>query len=178
MTRRHKAMLLPPDLRKELDRRLIANSFTGYRELSKWLAEQGYRISAAGLTRYAERFEQRLEQVKLATAQARAIIEASPDDENRINEALQRLIQQRLLEVLIAAEAGDARDLNLGALSRAVAELGRAWVSQKKWLEETRTRLAEKVTAAGAKVGEVARSAGLTPETEERIRRALLEIQV
>lgn len=80
MTRRHKAMLLPPDLRKELDRLLIANSFTGYRELSKWLAEQGYRISAAGLTRYAERFEQRLEQVKLATAQARAIIEASPDD--------------------------------------------------------------------------------------------------
>jgi hypothetical protein len=173
-----KLMLLPAELRKELDRRLVDRSFPDHAQLAKWLREQGYAISPRRLSGHGQRFEQRLEQVKLATDQARTIVEAAPDDSNQINEALQRLIQQRLFEILVAVEAKDAKHLNLGALARTVAELGRAWVTQKKWLEETRAKVAEKVTAAGAKVSEVARSAGLTPETEDRIRRALLEIQV
>jgi hypothetical protein len=178
MPRRSRVLLLPAELRKELDRRLVENAFSDYAGLSKWLGEQGYSIAARGLAKYGKRFELRLEQVRLATDQARMLVEEAPDDSNQVNEALQRLIQQRLFEILIAVEAKDVKDLNLGALARMVADLGRAWVMQKKWLEETRARLAEKVTAANVKVSEVARGAGLTPETEDRIRRALLEIQV
>lgn len=178
MPRGSRVMLLPAELRKELDRRLAEKSFPGYAELSKWLGAQGYSISAKGLAAYGKRFDLRLAQVRLATEQARAIVESAPDDSNQINEALQRLIQQRLFEILVAVEARDLKHLNLSALARTVADLGRAWVTQKKWLEETRTKVAEKVTAVGEKVSEVARSAGLTPETEDRIRRALLEIQV
>jgi Bacteriophage Mu, Gp27 len=173
-----KSMVQPAELRKEMDRRLVDGSFPDYARLAKWLRERGYAISPRGSASHRQRFEQRLEQVKLATDQARTIVETTPDDSNQINEALQRLIQQRLFEILVAVEGKDIKDLNLGALARTVAELGRAWVTQKKWLEETRVKVAQKVTAAGAKVSEVARSAGLTPETEDRIRRALLEIQV
>jgi hypothetical protein len=178
MPPRSKLTQLPAEVRKELDRRLLANGFSGYAELSKWLAAQGCSITPQGLSSYGRRFEQRLQQIKLATEQARAIVEAAPDDSNKVNEALQRLIQQRLLEILTAVEARQIKDVNLGALARIVGELGRAWVTQKKWLEETRARLALKVNAASAKVSEVARTGGITPETEERIRRALLEIQV
>lgn len=178
MASRSRALIPPAELHKELDRRLVDGSFPDYAELAKWLGEQGYAIAHRRPSGYGQRFEERLEQIKLATDQARTMVEAAPDDSNQINEALQRLIQQRLFEILVALEAKDVKHLNLSALARTVAELGRAWVTQKKWLDETRARLAQKVTAAGAQVSEVARSAGLTPETEDRIRRALLEIQV
>jgi hypothetical protein len=178
MAPRSKATILLAELHAELDRRLVDRSFADYSQLAKWLREQGYAISPRGLPGRNQRFEQRLEQIKLATDQARMIVQVAPDDSNQINEALQRLIQQRLFEILIAVEAKDVKHLNLGALARTVADLGRAWVTQKKWIEETRAKLAQKVTAADARVSEVARSAGLTPETEDRIRRALLEIQV
>jgi hypothetical protein len=178
MASRAKALIRPAELHKELDRRLVDGSFADHTQLAKWLGEHGYAISPRRLSAVGQRFEQRLAQVKLATDQARTMVEAAPDDGNQINEALQRLIQQRLFEILVAVEPRDVKHLNLSALARTVAELGRAWVTQKKWLEETRARLAQKVTAAGAKVSEVARTAGLTPETEDRIRRALLEIQV
>lgn len=178
MPPRSKTELLPAALREELERRLLAKSFSGYRELSRWLAEQGYSITRAALHRYGRSFERRLKQVKLATAQARAIVDGAPDDDNRINEAMQMLIQQRLFEILVEVQGDELKEINLHALARSVAELGRAWVMQKKWKEETRAIVAGKVNAADEKISGVARNAGLTPETEDRIRKALLEIQV
>jgi hypothetical protein len=79
MPRGSRVMLLPAELRKELDRRLAEKSFPGYAELSKWLGAQGYSISAKGLAAYGKRFDLRLAQVRLATEQARAIVESAPD---------------------------------------------------------------------------------------------------
>ena len=53
--------------------------------------------------KYGQKLEQRLELLKIATAQARAVVEAAPDDD-RINEALMRLVQQNLFAVLVEVE--------------------------------------------------------------------------
>jgi hypothetical protein len=98
---RGKIKRLPPEIREELNRRLVNGGFSDYRGLSRWLEEQGYEISPSAINTYARRFEQRLEAVRLATAQARAVVEAAPDDDDRINQALMKIVQTTLFEMMI-----------------------------------------------------------------------------
>ena len=165
---------LPPELRKELDKRLVEGSFTKYRPLEQWLAERGYRISKSSLQRYGDQFESRIKSVTLATAQARALTEASPDSEGAMNDALERLVQEKIFGVLIEVE--DIPDGQLARLARAVADLGRTSVSQKRWAEQMRERLAEQKRAAEAKIGALKQSGGISDEAYEAMRSALLGI--
>ncbi|MGH7906262.1 MAG: phage protein Gp27 family protein [Candidatus Binataceae bacterium] len=176
---------MPGELLDELDLLLGERNFNTFSELSDWLLAHGYAIaisaiaiSAAPLKPSADPFERRLDEIRQITAQARAVAGASPDEEGGINEALMRLVQQRLFEILMALEVSDLKKINLSSLARSVAEMGRASVVQKRWLAEVREKLAEKVKAASATVIEAANNAGLSPETEQRIRNALLEITV
>lgn len=98
---RYKIARLPADVRKELDDRLVSGGFTDYRGLSDWLAGKGFEISPSALNYYAHRFEQRLRAVKLATTQARAIVEAAAGDDDRINQALMRMVQTTMFEMMV-----------------------------------------------------------------------------
>lgn len=97
----------PAELRAELDRRLVSGGFRDYRGLSRWLEGRGYEISPTALNHYAHRFEQRLDAVRLATAQARAIVETAGGDDDRINRALARLVQTAMFEAVV--EMNDTR---------------------------------------------------------------------
>jgi hypothetical protein len=178
--RTSKLKMLPSDLREQLDRRLIAGNFRSYRELTTWLNEQGFEIGAAAVRRYGGKLERKLEAVKLATVQARAVIAASPDDDDRINEALIRLVQQHLFTVLVELKSDRLSGTNLAALARSVAEIAKTAVMQKKAAEELRASVRDKLGAAEKKVVGAARQAagdkGLTLEAEAQIRRALTEI--
>jgi hypothetical protein len=175
-----KIKTLPAGIREELDRRLLAGNFTSYRGLCKWLSEQGCELSTPTLWRYGNKLERRLEAVKLATVQARAIVEASPDDDDRINQALIRLVQQHLFTVLVELKSDRLNGTNLAALARSVAEIARTAVMQKKAAEDIRNAMREKLGAAENTVVGAARAAaaegGLTPEAERQIRRTLMEI--
>lgn len=152
MPPRSKVDLLPQPVREELNRRLLNGGFGGYEKLEAWLLEQGFEIGKSSLHRYGTQFESRLENLKLATEQARAIVDASPDDEGAVNEALLRLTQERLFGLLL--EAGEElTPKGLGAVTRAVADITRASVSQKKFAEEARSKLQklEKDAEAGSK---------------------------
>lgn len=107
---------LPPELRGELNQRLVSGGFSDYRGLSRWLQERGYEISPSAINTYARRFEQRLEAVRLATAQAKAVVEAAPDDDDRINQALLRIVQTTLFEMMI--DLNDTRQ-KIGDVERA-----------------------------------------------------------
>jgi hypothetical protein len=63
------------------------------------------------------------------------------------------------------------------ALGRAVAMLTRALVEFKKFREQTRDKLDVKIAATNAKVTAAMRAGGLSPEVEETIRKALMEIK-
>lgn len=189
MAKRLPAQSSPPvALSAELDRELSAGVLTNAGALASWLAERGYRIAKRGADdrgnpQAANGFEARLEAVRLATAQARAIVESSPADDPALAEALTRLVQANLFELLAdsaAARAGRShkKKLDLAVLARIVSQLGRVAVAQQKWGVDLRSRLAEKVKGAENQVTELAREAGLSPDTERKIRDALLGIQV
>src|SRR3972149_8888080 len=166
MARPSKILALPEDIHAELDRRLIKRGFNGYRDLAKWLASLGYEISKSAVHEYGANFEERLARLKLATDQAKALVEAAPDDEGSISDALMRLVQEKLFTVLMNFQVDPKKPLSLGSLAKAISELGRATVNQKKWRAEVR----EKASTAAAAAAKIGKKAGRTVATGDATR--------
>ncbi len=134
---------LPQPVKEWLDKTLVNTSFSGYQALEEALRERGYTISKSAIHRYGQAFEKRLSALKMATEQARAIVDSAPDDEGKFSEALMRLAQEKLFGVLMEFDPDPSKPMNLGALARAAAELGRATVTQKKWAQEVKAKMDE-----------------------------------
>lgn len=173
MPQRSAVSQLPEDMRKKLEQRLIKGGFAGYEDLSGWLAEQGFEISKSALHRYGQQFENRLQALKTATDQAKAIAQASKDDEGDMNEALIRLVQTKTFKVLVAMEGADGGEagpaIDLPKVGRMVAELARASISQKKWAEQMRAKVAKAAD-------EFASRNGLSATQARDLRRELLGV--
>ena len=170
MPPRSKVAGLPQEVKRWLDASLAENNFSGYDALSAELAGRGYAISKSALHRYGQDFEERLAALKVASQQARAVVEAAPDEEGAVNEAQMRLVQEHLFKLLMTDTEGG--QIDLPKVARAVAELGRASVIQKKWQAEYR----EKAEAAARKVEKIARKGGLSTEAVQAIRREILGV--
>lgn len=140
MPPRAKAVNLPRAVKEWLDRALVDGNFSGYRALQEELSARGFDISKSALQRYGQSFERRLDALKLASEQARVMVQAAPDEEGAVNEALTRLVQEKLFGALMELEVDPAK-LNLASAAKAVAELGKATVVQKKWAAEVRRAL-------------------------------------
>ena len=172
---------LPPDLKEELDRMLTEGTLHSCRQLAKWLGDNGFEISHAAIHKYGQRFERRLDSVRIATEQARIVCEQFKDDDEQMQNALMRLVQTRLFEVLSATnetETGEANaeeatvaPVNVTALARSVSGLARAETEHRKWAERARANVAE----AEKKVDE-ARAKGLSKDAAEQIKAVLMEI--
>ena len=172
MPPRSKILSLPDAVRSELERRLIAGGFADYSALSEWLSAQGYAISRAAVHRYGSAFERRVDALRLATRQARAVVEATPDDTGAMNEAMLRLMQERVFGLLLELELGPGDEKKIAQITRAVADLARAGVAQKKFEQMVRERAASAADEAVA----VAREGGLSDEAAELIRSKILGI--
>lgn len=174
--RPYKLKHLAPELRAELEKRLSSGSFT-YRGLSKWLSEQGFEISAAGLQKYGVQLERRLDAVKLATAQALAVVEKWGTDDATLTDALLKLVQHQLFAVLVELDTSDLRKINLAAVARNIAEMGRSTVRYRTALQDFRERVADRAASATAKVINITRGAGgLSDAAHEEIKRVLMGI--
>jgi hypothetical protein len=164
---------LPKSVKEWLDRALAENGFAGYQLLADAIKERGYEISKSAIHRYGQQFEERLANLKLASEQARAIVDAAPDDENTMNDALMRLVQERLFGVLQDIKI-DPRKINIGSLAKSIAELGRASVTQKKWMAEAREQARREALAEAAQVVDsVGTRHGLSDEARAAIRAEL-----
>lgn len=159
---------MPAEIKAWLDRALAENNFSDYELLAEELKARGYAISKSALHRYGQAFETRLSALKMASEQARAVVAAAPDEEGAVNEALMRLVQEHLFKLLMAEEG----EFDLPKVARAVAELGRATVTQKKWQAEVRAR----AEAAAAAVEKIAKKGGLSAESVDQLRREILGI--
>jgi len=173
---------LPEHLKIELDRRLSAGTFQSFRILSDWFAENGYEISHTALSKYRLKFDRRLESIRLASEQARIVCEQFKDDDVNMQGALLRLVQTHLFELLSAVKEEEISTIghgaqekiapiNITALARSVSGLVRAEAENRKWAERTRAAVA----VAATKVDE-AREKGLSVDTADQIRAALMEI--
>ena len=168
MPPRSKVAGMPAEIKEWLDRALAENNFSDYELLAEELKARGYAISKSALHRYGQAFETRLSALKMASEQARAVVAAAPDEEGAVNEALMRLVQEHLFKLLMAEEG----EFDLPKVARAVAELGRATVTQKKWQAEVRAR----TEAAAAAVEKIAKKGGLSAESVDQLRREILGI--
>jgi hypothetical protein len=171
MAPRSKISRLPNSIKDWLDKALAENGFADYELLADELKARGYDISKSAIHRYGQDFENRLGALRMASEQAKAIVQSSPDDEGAVSEALMRLVQEKLFQTLLACQGPD-ENIDLAKVAKAVADLTRATVSQKKWQAEVR---AKAMVAADA-VEAIAKKGGLSPEAMDRIRRGILGI--
>lgn len=168
---RPKVELLPEEIRRALEQKLIANGFSGYESLAGWLTENGFEISKSALQRFGSTFEDRCAALRIATQQAKAIVEASPDDEGAMSEALMRLMQERIFKALLDLEV-DPKKINLGSLAKALAPIARASIAQKQFAAAVRDRAA----AAAEALDRVVESGGLSEEGAAGLRAKILGI--
>ncbi len=168
MPPRTKVEALPAEVKAWLDKALVEGNFSGYEQLEDELKARGHTIGKSSLHRYGSAFEQKLASLKMASEQAKAVVTAAPDEEGAVNEALMRLVQEHLFNLLMA----DGGKMDLPKVARAVAELGKASVTQAKWRAEVRAK-AEAAAEAAARIG---RKGGLSEDSVAEIRRKILGI--
>ena len=169
MGARSKIALLPKAVKAWLDAALVEGNFSGYELLEAALKERGHDIGKSSIHRYGSAFEQKLATLKLASEQAKAVVQATGDDEGAVSEALMLMVQEHLFALL---NSSDRDAIDLPKIARAVADLGRTTVTQKKWQTEVRAR-----TAAAADAAEKsAKKGGLSAASVDEIRRSILGI--
>lgn len=172
MAKRSKIATLPPTVKAWLDTALVEGNFSGYELLEADLKARGFAIGKSSIHRYGSAFEQKLATLKMASEQARAIVTAAPDDEGAVSEALMRLVQEKLFQVMLDFKVDPDKPMNIAGAAKAVAELSRATVNQKKWQAEVK----DKAATVAADVDAVVRKGGLSDAAADDIRRRILGI--
>lgn len=163
MPPRSKVKQLPSAVKRWLDEQLVEGHFSGYEILSAELKARGYVISKTALHSYGQDFQDRLAAIKLSTEQARAVVASSPDEDGAVNDALMRLIQDRLFGVLVGS---NSEEIDLPKMARAIAELGRASVTQKRHMAEVKARIKE----TAGQVETKCREAGMSADVIDKVR--------
>lgn len=153
MPRRSKVYDLPAELRDELNAQLVANGFQHYEQLADWLVARGHQIGKSALHRYGqdmqEEFEAAMSDVKKATELARAWVSGDADEQAALVDANARIAQESLLRILMelrkAEHEPEKAAKHIAQVTRALADLGRVSLSQKKWAREIRGELAREL---------------------------------
>lgn len=174
--------MLPQDIQNELDKKLIGNGFSNYHGLAAWLGQKGYSISPSSIHRYGQDFKSKCENIKLLTAQAKALVENVGDDDNAVGESLSILAQSKLFDALLKIDIeaelegedgeGKKSGLDFLGLIRAVATLNRSSVAVKKFREEIK----QKVQLTADKISSQMKAEGLSDERADWLRSRILEI--
>lgn len=140
MPKRSKIKQLPPEIRQELDRRLVAGGFRDYSALASWLAEQGFEISRSAVHRYGQGVEERIERLKAATDIAVTIADEVGDDAGKVTDAVVRMYQEKIFSALLEMQNVDPESIDIVKLGRVVAEITRSSISQKKFMAEVKEK--------------------------------------
>ncbi|HHE9972438.1 TPA: DUF3486 family protein [Haemophilus influenzae 10810] len=167
---------LPEDVRRWQERALTENGFAGYVELEKLLKDKGYSISKSAIHRYGQKIEGRLKAIKESAEIAKLITESVDDDGDSQSDALMRLVQTDLMNILI--ESRNTEELSVkdkiklfGNIGKNIAAMTSASVKLKQYQAEHKAKLL-------AKLDEMAKNAeqeGNDMPTLERVRKGLLE---
>lgn len=172
MPPRSKVQALPEEVKQWLDAELVQNSFSQYSQLAQELRQRGYHISKSSLHAYGQAFEERLKTIRLVTEQARAVVQAAPDEDGAVNDALVRLTQEKMFAILMEMSV-NPQEVDLPKMARAVAELGKAAVAQKRWQAEARKQA---LHDAAQEAAHAARSVGLTDDAVAQIQQRILGV--
>jgi hypothetical protein len=173
MPPRGKIARLPAEIKAELDKKLINNAFSDCQGLADWLSSIGYEIKKSAIGAYSKEFKERLEFLRNATEQARAIATEAGDDDNSLGDALTRLVQHKIFQILVDLEINSSMSLDdLEKLSRSISSLNRMAILQKRWMLEAR----ERAKTAADEIETITRQAGLSDDTAALIRAKVMGV--
>ena len=175
MPQRSKISILPEDLKAELDRRLIQSGFSGYEGLEEWLSAQGWQISKSAIHRYGSRFEERLGAIAMATEQAKAIASAAEDDGNAMSDAVIRLIQEKVFQMLVEMESLDPDNVSLTSIGMMIAKLTSSSVQVKEQQRKYKDRAEQAAKEIDNLLGQ-SKTRGLSEDMAAQIRSKVLGI--
>ncbi len=178
MAPRSKVHTLPPELKEWLDAELIKRGFGDYVQLANDLKARGADVSKSALQRYGSPFERSLAKVKMASEQARALVDAAPDDEDKLGSAVVRVTQEKILNLLMDIDI-DAEDVDINKLFKNAAEIGKASVAQKKFSLAVRKEIEEAARKkaledAANQASETGRQHGLSAAGVDALRTAIM----
>lgn len=178
MAPRSKVLTLPPELKEWLDAQLIRGGFSDYVQLAADLKAKGESVSKSALHRYGSQFEKRMAQLKMSNEQARALVDASPDDEDKLGAAVIRLTQDRIFQLLVDLEI-DPESVDVNKLFKNAAEIGKASVTQKKFTMAARAAIEDAARKkaledASQTAATAAKQQGLSANGVEALRAAIM----
>ena len=181
MPPRSKVYELPPEIRDELNQKLVSSGFADYTGLAEWLESNGYKISRSSVARYGsdlqQEFEEAMGDVRKTTELARAMTAETDDESGALIDATARIVQDQLLRISIAMRKAEHEPekaaKHLSNVTKALADIGRVSLSQKKWARELRVEIAAE--AAAAAEGAMA-SQGMSRDAIDAIKRDILGI--
>ena len=167
---------LPEDVRRWLERALTENGFSGYMELEELLKEKGYQISKSAIHRYGKQIENRLKAIKESAEIAKLITEQVDDEGDSQSDALMRLVQTDLMNLLIEARNVESLSVKdrlkaLGMIGKNIASMTTASVKLKEYQAEHKAKLLAKLD----EMEKTAEQDGSDVPTLERVRKGLLE---
>ena len=140
MPPRSKVHSLPSELKEWLDNELMARGFSDYEQLAADLKARGADVSRSSLQRYGSPFEKKLAQLKLAGEQARALVDAAPDEEDKLGAAVIRMTQEKIFNLLMDLDV-NPEEVDVNKLFKNAAEIGKASVTQKKFSQSVRAEI-------------------------------------
>ena len=177
MPPRSKVHSLPPELKEWLDNELMARGFSNYEQLAADLNARGAQVSRSALQRYGSPFEKKLAQLKLAGEQARSLVDAVPDEEDKLGAAVIRMTQEKIFNLLMELDI-NPEEVDVNKLFKNAAEIGKASVNQKRFSMEARAAIKEEarrelLAEQKAQLDALGNKGGVTAETKLAIRDAL-----
>jgi hypothetical protein len=180
MPRRSKVFGLDQETRDELNARLVASGFAGYEALAQWLEGRGYKLSKSALHRYGgdlqADFDSAMSDVRRTTDLARAYVAGDADEQASLVDATARIAQETLLRISIELRKAELEPEKVAAhmskVARALADLGRVSIAQKKWAQELRRKTLE---AAAQNVESEAKRQGASATTIDALRAAIMQ---
>ncbi|MDK4537394.1 phage protein Gp27 family protein, partial [Kingella kingae] len=155
MSPRSSMELLPENVRREFERRLIENGFANYTELAAWLNEQGFQISRSAVHRHGYKIQRRLQAIKESTEAAKLIVANADDENDSRSEALMALLQNQLFEALVDISEKDSEELAPEARFDLLSEGGKriaGLISASTRLKEYQNKVKSRALAAADEV--------------------------
>jgi hypothetical protein len=174
MPPRNKVTTAPKAVREWLDKQLADGSFSNYSQLTEELKARGFEVSRSAVHRYGSKLEQTMALAKATVDKAKAVVQASPDEDDAMTGAIMRLTQQHTLEMLMAMEFDpeQAKLVDMNKLTLQVSRLVRSSIPLKNYQREQR----ERAKSVATDIAKTAKKAGLTDATVEMIRTKILGI--
>ena len=174
MAPRSKVLTLPPQLKEWLDAEMLRRGFADYLQLAADLKARGADVSKSALHRYGSTFEKRMAQLKMASEQARALVDAAPDEEDKLGSAVVRMTQEKIFGLLMELEI-DAADVDVNKLFKNAAEIGKASVAMKRFSLEARAEIRRQALAdASEQAAAAAKKQGLSATGVVALREAIM----